>query len=54
MPYNPKNKFIKLCNLGILGFCAATEDGVIQFYRFEPEAKKFSFVAKWSCNALQN
>jgi len=54
MPFDEKMKYCKLLSLGPSGFCAATEDGFLSFWKFIPEKKNFEFVSKWTCQAIQN
>jgi hypothetical protein len=49
MPYDPKGKYCSVIGITSIGFCAGTEDGVLCFWRYVQEKKKFEFVCKWSC-----
>ena len=53
MPFDSKASYCRLIAFS-LGFCAATDDGMLHFYKFSPEKKKFEFVRKWSCIDIKN
>lgn len=54
MPYDAKMKYCALAPLSNLGFCAGTEDGVLSFWKYMAEKKKFEHTCKWSCQILMN
>jgi hypothetical protein len=53
LPYDKKNVYSCL-HANSLGFCAATETGLLSFYKLNTDIKKYEIIFLWDkCKFLQ-